>query len=62
MDHTDIERIHDALSELPMPKDYMAEMKTKDKSLVHRLWTTKEPVGLGRVMNCEDFSMLDRLL
>ena len=45
-----------------MPEDCIAEMKAKDKNLVHGLLTAKEPLGLGRVINCEDFSTLDRLL
>ena len=42
-----------------MPEDCMVEMKAKDKNLVHGLLTTQEPSGLGQIMNCEDFSILD---
>ena len=45
-----------------MPEDCMVEMKAKDKNLVHGLLTTQEPSGLGQIMNCEDFNILDRLL
>ena len=55
-------QLYDTDSELSMPEDCIAEMKAKDKNLAHGLLTTKEPLGLGQVINCEDFSTLDRLL
>ena len=55
-------QLYDTKAELPMPEDCIEEMKAKDRNLVHGLLTTKEPSGLGQVMNCEDFSTLDRLL
>ena len=55
-------QLYDTNSELSMPEDCIAEMKAKAKNLVHGLLTTKEPLGMGRVINCEDFSTLDRLL
>lgn len=48
--------------QLPMPEDCIAEMKTEERHLVHGLLTTKEPSGLGQIMNCEDFGTLNRLL
>ena len=44
-------RFLDVESVLPMPEDCVVEMKTKDRLLVH-----------GLIMNCENFSTLDRLL
>ena len=45
-----------------MPEDCVVEMKATDKTLAHGLIATDEPPGLGQIMNCEDFSTLDRLL
>lgn len=55
-------QLYDTDSEISMPEDCIAQLKAKDKNLDHGLLTTKEPLGLGQVINCEDFSTLDRLL
>ncbi len=47
---------------LSMPEGCFAELKIRDRSLVHGLLVTKEPTGLGQIMRCEDFSSLTRLL
>ena len=45
-----------------MPENCLVEMKTKDKKSFHGLLTIQEKSGLRQIMNCEDFSTLDRLL
>ena len=55
-------QFRDSESELPMPENCLVEMKTMDKNSVHGLLTIKEASGLRQIMNCEDFSTLDRLL
>ena len=45
-----------------MPENCLVEMETKDKNSVHGLLTIKKATRLSQVMNCEDFSTLNRLL
>ncbi len=48
--------------ELELPEECLSEMRAKDVKTAHGLLTTGETTGLSQIMNCEDFSSLDRLL
>ncbi len=48
--------------DLPMPKECVDEMKAKDRKSAHSMLVTETPAGLGRIMACENYSTLPRLL
>ena len=45
-----------------MPEECMLEMKARDRNQVHRLLVTEESTGIGKIMKCEDYNNLRRLL
>ena len=54
--------IDDLIQEVPMPEECMLEMKARDRNQVHGLLVTEESTGIGKIMKCEDYSNLRRLL
>ena len=51
-----------ANTELQLPTECLAEMRVTDRQAVHDLLTTGDTTGLGQIMDCKEFSSLDRLL
>ena len=47
---------------LPMPEECLAEMKDYKLEMTHGLLTIDEPLGIEKIMKCENFSSLRRLL
>ena len=43
-------------------RECLTEVRVKDQPLVHGLLTTSDTAGLSQLINCEEFSSLDRLL
>ena len=58
---TDMETIQEVQG-FPMPEQCVTEMKAKDHNSVHSLLISEEPIGLGRIMKCQDYRLLHRLL
>ena len=47
--------------DIPMPEECISEMKAKSQGLTHSLLAAEEPSSLSKIIDCSQFSMIQRL-
>ena len=54
---TDVETVQE-VQVFPMPEECVTKMKANDQNSVHSLLISEEPIGLGRIVKCQDYGLL----